>query len=417
MSSFKKANIMLPKNADLSKWSVVACDQYTSQPDYWKDVENLVGDAPSTLNITFPEVYLSEGDSRIKKINQTMDEYINEGIFKEHKNSLIYVERTIDGNKTRKGLVGAIDLEDYDFSVGSGSKVRATEGTVLDRIPPRVKIRENAPMELPHVMILIDDEKKDIIESLTLSKDKMEKIYDFDLIKGGGHLTGYLLTDDLADEVISKLDVLETQDEFDKRYNTSGIKPLTYAVGDGNHSLATAKTCWENLKKTLSEEEIKTHPARFALCEIENIHDSALEFEPIHRVVFDIDADDLLKSMKEYYETTDTPNGGQCIEYITEKGEGKLYIKNPKSQLVVGTLQIFLDDYLKDNKGEVDYIHGEDVCRKLGSESGNIGFVLPAMEKSDLFLGVIKDGVLPRKTFSMGEAYEKRFYLEAKMIK
>jgi len=417
MSSFKKADILLPKDADLTKWSVVACDQYTSQPDYWKEVEDLVGDAPSTLKITFPEVYLSEGDARIKKINETMNEYINSGIFKEYKGSLIYVERTIDGSKTRKGLVGAIDLEDYDFSVGSGSRVRATEGTVLDRIPPRVKIRENAPMELPHVMVLIDDEKKDIIESLTAAKDKMEKIYDFDLIMGGGHLEGYLLTDSLADEVVAKLDILETQAEFDKRYNISGIKPLTYAVGDGNHSLATAKTCWENLKKTLSAEEIESHPARYALCEIENIHDSALEFEPIHRVVFDIDVDDLLNGMKEYYDVSDTPNGGQCIRYISEKGEGKLYVKNPKSQLVVGTLQIFLDDYLKGKKGEVDYIHGDDVCRELGSKPGNIGFILPPMEKSDLFLGVIKDGVLPRKTFSMGEAYEKRFYLEAKLIK
>lgn len=417
MSIFKKANILLPKEADLTKWSVVACDQYTSQPEYWKNVENIVGDAPSTLKITFPEVYLSEGDSRIEKINKTMSEYIDAGMFKEYPNSLIYIERTIDSKKVRKGLVGAIDLEEYDFSKGAESQVRATEGTVLERIPPRVKIRENAPLELPHVMVLIDDEKRDIIEKLSDSKENMEKLYDFELMKDGGHLTGYLLSDTLADYVLTKLDNLSMQENFNDRYGISGKKPLTYAVGDGNHSLATAKTCWENLKKTLSESEIENHPARYALCELENIHDTALEFEPIHRVVFDIDADDLLKTMKEFYDISENPCDGQCIEYITEKKCGKLYVKNPKSQLTVGTLQIFLDEYLKEHTGTIDYIHGDDVCKELGAKPGNIGFILPPMEKSQLFLGVINDGVLPRKTFSMGEAYEKRFYLEAKMIK
>lgn len=417
MTAFKKANILIPKGVDLSKWSVVACDQYTSQPDYWKDVEGIVGDAPSTLKITFPEVYLSEGDERIKKINSTMDEYMGMGIFNEYKSSLIYIERTIDGKKTRKGIVGAIDLDKYDFTVGSGSEVRATEGTVLDRIPPRVKIRENAPMELPHVMVLIDDAKKDIIETLSKEKANMEKLYDFELMKEGGHLAGYLIPDKLADAVIAKLEELSLQESFNARYGITDKKPLTYAVGDGNHSLATAKTCWENLKNTLPESERETHPARYALCEIENIHDDALEFEPIHRVVFDIDSEDLLQSIKNYYEIDENDKEGQCIEYVTEKGTGKLYVKNPKSQLVVGTLQIFLDEYMKDKSGEIDYIHGGDVCRDLGSKPGNIGFLLPPMEKSELFLGVIKDGVLPRKTFSMGEAYEKRFYLEAKLIK
>ena len=415
MTAFKKANILIPEGVDLTKWSVVACDQYTSQPEYWKEVENTVGDAPSALNITFPEVYLSEGDARIAKINQCMDEYIKEGIFKEYKNSLIYIERTIDGKKVRKGIVGAIDLEEYDFKKGASSQVRATEGTVLERIPPRVKIRENAPLELPHVMILIDDAKRDIIESLSQKKQDMQKLYDFDLMLNGGYLAGYLIPDDLADETLKKLDKLSEKEEFAKRYE-SDKAPLTYAVGDGNHSLATAKTCWENLKKTLSDEECKNHPARFALCELENIHDDALEFEPIHRVIFDTDVDALLKGIAAYYEVSE--NGkGQCIEYISEKQSGKLYIKNPKSELTVGTLQIFLDDYLKDHSGTVDYIHGDDVCRTLGKKPGNIGFILPPMEKSQLFLGVINDGVLPRKTFSMGEAYEKRFYLEAKMIK
>ncbi len=417
MGAFRKADILIPKNIDFTKWSVVACDQYTSEPKYWKEVEAVVGDAPSTLNITFPEIYLSEGDARITKINETMAKYIADGIFTEHKSSLIYLERTIDGKKVRKGIVGAVDLEAYDFSVGSESQIRATEGTVLERIPPRVKIRENAPVELPHVMILIDDAKKNIIESLAAKKADMEKLYDFELMQGGGHLEGYLIPNALADEVLAKLEKLSEKAEFAARYGVTDKEPLTFAVGDGNHSLATAKTCWENLKKTLSAEEITTHPARFALCELNNIHDSALEFEPIHRVVFNIDPEALLAELKAYYDTADSGENLQCIEYITEAETKRLYIKNPKSELTVGTLQIFLDEYLAKNGGEIDYIHGENVCRELGSKKGNIGFLLPAMEKSDLFMGVIKDGALPRKTFSMGEAYEKRFYFESKKIK
>ena len=415
LSIFKKADILIPQNVDFKKWSVVACDQYTSQPEYWKEVEDFVLDAPSTLKITFPEVYLSEGDKRIEKINKTMDEYLNADIFTKLPKSLIYVERTIN-SKVRKGIIGAIDLEEYDFTKGSESQVRATEGTVLERIPPRVKIRENAPLELPHVMILIDDKDRDIIEALAEKKAQFKKIYDFELMQNSGHLEGYLIPEDMADEIIKKLDLLASSKSFETRYKISDKKPLTYAVGDGNHSLATAKTCWENLKKTLSADEISNHPARYALCELENIHDDALEFEPIHRVVFDVDPEELLKELKNFYEISDTPTE-QSIRYITKDQEGEIFIKNPKSKLTVGTLQIFLDEYLKDHKGSIDYIHGDDVCKNLGKNAGNIGFILPPMEKSQLFTGVIADGALPRKTFSMGEAFEKRFYLEAKLIK
>ncbi len=415
MSIFKKADILIPENVDFKKWSVVACDQYTSQPEYWSEVEDYIGDAPSTLNITFPEVYLSEGDTRIEKINNTMQEYLNKKLFSELKDSLIYVERTIN-SKVRKGIVGAIDLEEYDFTKGSTSQVRATEGTVLERIPPRVKIRENAPLELPHVMILIDDNKKDIIDSLSDKKSEMKKLYDFELMQNSGHLEGYLIPEALADGIIAKLDILASDNAFLNRYGIPDTKPLTYAVGDGNHSLATAKTCWENLKKTLSKDEQKNHPARFALCELENIHDDALEFEPIHRVVFGVNPEELIGALKDYYEISEEKTE-QSIKYITKNGEGELFIKNPKSKLTVGTLQIFLDEYLENHDGTIDYIHGDDVCRELGEKTGNIGFILPAMEKSQLFTGVIADGALPRKTFSMGEAFEKRFYLEAKLIK
>lgn len=400
MNTFRKADILIPKDVDHSKWSVVACDQYTSQPEYWNEVSKTVGAAPSALNIVFPEAFLEEGDGRIKKINAKMAEYIDEGIFEECLNSIIYVERTMSNGKVRKGIIGSVDLEDYDFSVGSKSKIRATEGTVLERIPPRVKIRENAPLELPHIMLLIDDIERAVIEKC----EKGEKIYDFDLMQNSGHLSGWLLSDSEAERIISALSHLDE--------NAAGN--LLFAVGDGNHSLATAKTCWENLKKTLSIEEQENHPARFCLVEIENIHDEALEFEPIHRVVFGVNLEELIAEFKAYYpETQETDNGGQHIVYTYAGKKGDLYVKNPSSTLAVGTLQNFLDQ-----KGyKVDYIHGADVTEKLSAQEGNIGFLLPAMEKSDLFKSVIADGALPRKTFSMGEAEDKRFYFEAKKIK
>lgn len=400
MNIFKKADILIPKDIDFSKWSVVACDQYTSQPEYWDEVKNFVGDSPSALNIVFPEAFLAEGDARISKINATMEEYLADGIFEECLDSMIYVERTMANGKVRKGIIGAIDLEEYDFSVGSKSKIRATEGTVLERIPPRVKIRENAPLELPHVMLLIDDKERTVIEQV----EKGELVYDFDLMQKSGHLSGYLLSDFEAERVLAAISELDENAEGN----------LLFAVGDGNHSLATAKTCWENLKPTLSVEEQENHPARFCLVEIENIHDDALEFEPIHRVVFDTDPEKLLAGFKAYYpETSDTDNGGQHIEYTYKGKRGDLFVKNSPSALCVGTLQKFLDD-----KGaSVDYIHGADVTERLARSENAIGFLLPAMEKSDLFRGVIADGALPRKTFSMGEAEDKRFYFEAKKIK
>lgn len=400
MNIFKKADILIPKDIDFSKWSVVACDQYTSQPEYWNEVKDFVGTAPSSLNIVFPEAFLAEGDGRIAKINATMEEYLSAGVFEECLDSMIYVERTMANGKTRKGIIGAIDLEEYDFSVGSQSKIRATEGTVLERIPPRVKIRENAPLELPHVMLLIDDKEKTVIEQV----EKGELVYDFDLMQKSGHLKGYLLSDFEAERVLGAL--LELDE------NAPGN--LLFAVGDGNHSLATAKTCWENLKPTLTEAERENHPARFCLVELENIHDEALEFEPIHRVVFDVDPEKLLADFKAYYPETDqTDNGGQHIEYTYKGNRGDLFVKNSPSALCVGTLQKFLDE-----KGySVDYIHGADVTEKLSESENTIGFLLPAMEKSDLFRGVIADGALPRKTFSMGEAEDKRFYFEAKKIK
>lgn len=414
MKYFCETEILIPQNVENEKWSVVACDQYTSEPEYWRAVEDYVKDAPSTLKITFPEIYLSEPEGRIEKINRTMEKYIKENIFRPLPDSMIYVERSVGHGRVRRGIVGAIDLEDYDFKKGSSSLIRATEGTVLERIPPRVKIRENAPMELPHIMLLIDDPEKTVIEPIAEHPGKL--LYDFDLMQNSGHLTGYQLGREQQERVQNAIAALADPARFEKKY--PGKPVLLFAVGDGNHSLATAKTCWESVKRTLTPEEQKSHPARFALAELVNLHDSSLEFEPIHRVVFGVDPEKLLKALKAYYpDTSATDNGGQHITCRYQKKAEELYIRNGKSSLPVGTLQVFLDEYLQKNGGRVDYVHGADVVERLSDEPGNVGFFLPAMQKSDLFKTVILDGALPRKTFSMGEAWEKRFYYEAKMIR
>ncbi len=399
MDIFKTADILLPDSVDMEKWSVVACDQYTAQPEYWERVEKFAGDSPSTLNIVYPEAFLSEGDARIEKINAKMQEYIDKKIFATLKNSLVYVERTLNSGKIRKGIVGAIDLECYDFSKGSKSEIRATEGTILERIPPRVKIRENAPLELPHAILLMNDKEDDVIGKVA----KEKQIYDFDLMENGGHISGWHISGDMAEAVVDRVN----------RYAKSAKDNLVFAVGDGNHSLATAKTCWENIKRTLPESERETHPARFCLVEIENIHDESLEFEPIHRVVFGQKPEAVLDDLKKFYDVTEqAEDGAQKIVVVFGDTKKDIYIKNPSSNLEVGTLQNFLDV-----RGyELDYIHGADVVENLASGDDTIGFILPCPDKSELFEAVIKDGALPRKTFSMGEANEKRFYLEAKEI-
>lgn len=414
---FKRGNILLPKNADMTKWSVVACDQYTSEPDYWKDVENIVGESPSTLNLTLPEIYLEESDveDRIKKINSNMEKLINEDFFKEYKDSMIYLERTQADGKVREGLMGIVDLEDYSYEKGSQTLIRATEKTVIERIPPRVKVRENALLELPHIMILIDDEKKTIIESLKNKVSDNDKVYDFDLMKNGGHIKGYLLNEEAMNSVDEGLLNLMDKDYFETKYNVKDKGVLLFAMGDGNHSLATAKACYENLKKEIGEDALNSK-ARYALVELVNLHSSALEFEAINRVIFNTNSDKLLNTLKEYY-TINKEGNGQRVRVITEIIDEDWFIENPKSNIAVGSIQMFLDEYLKENEGKIDYIHGEDVTKELGSKTGNVGFIFDAMEKRDLFKTVILDGALPRKTFSMGHANDKRYYLEARKIK
>lgn len=419
MAIFKPADILIPQNVDFTKWSVVACDQYTSEREYWEDVKNIVSDSPSTLNIIFPEVYLEEGDGeeRIKKINEEMTKYLETGLFKEYKDAFIYVKRTQSNGKVRHGIVGMIDLEEYDFSKGSQSKIRATEGTIIERIPPRQRIRKRAPLEVPHILILIDDRDRAVVEPLEEKINRFEKVYDFDLMKDSGHIEGYSVDEESKNEIISAIEKLGDRKVFEEKYGVENKGVLMFAAGDGNHSLATAKTCWEEIKKGISAEEIKTHPARFALVEMMNIHDETLEFEPIQRVIFDTEPEKLLSDFVNYYKASYEPNGGQRIDYTYNGKEGSLYITETDCNLPVGTLQKFLDTYLAEHVGRIDYIHGNDVVRNLAKDENTIGFMVDSMEKNDLFTTVIKDGSLPRKTFSMGEAADKRFYLECKRIR
>jgi len=413
MNVFLPADILLPKTDDMEKWAVIACDQFTSQPEYWERVRATAGDKPSTINLILPEAELGteKEAEHIELINKTMAEYINNDIFKTYENSFIYVERTLENGSIRKGLVGMIDLEAYDYNPGATSAIRATEKTVVERIPPRMRVRRNAPIELPHVLLLCDDHKKVLIEPITAMKDSLTKLYDFDLMEDGGHITGWLVDGEVAKAFEDRL--TEYSATVGEKYADLDGVPMIFAVGDGNHSLATAKACYEELKKNNPGKDLSNHPARYALVELENIHDEAQVFEPIHRIVTNTDPKKLLEAVK----ATQCAEGGFPVKWFIGNESGMIYLDKAKSQLAVGVLQSFLDEYLKENKGTIDYIHDDDVVEKLAKQDNAIGFLLPPMEKSQLFRGVIADGVLPRKTFSMGHAREKRYYIEARKIK
>ncbi len=419
---FRPADILLPKDCDLSLWSVVACDQYTSQPEYWQRVEERVGRAPSALRLILPESSLDgpHVETDIMDINNTMSGYLREGRFDVLPASMIYVERTLDCGKVRRGLVGMVDLEDYDYEPGSGAAVRATEGVVLSRIPPRVAVRKNAPIELPHAMLLADDPACTVIEPLGARKGQMELLYDFDLMERGGHIAGWKLGREQLVQVAAALSALADPEEFGRRYRAEGQPVMLFAVGDGNHSLATAKECYERQKRFTPRPRWESLPARFALCELVNLHDASLEFEPIHRVVFHTDWKELTRALIARYPGARQgayPKEGHVLSYVTAAGDGAVTVPFAAAQLPVAALQNFLDDYLAEHPGRVDYIHGENVAREFAARPGNIAFLLPPMAKEELFPAVIRDGVLPRKTFSMGEAHDKRFYLEARKIR
>ena len=413
---FKPADILLPRDCDLSLWSVVACDQYTSRPEYWQRVEDRVGRAPSALRLILPESCL-EGpnvETDIMEINNTMSRYLREGRFQEYPDSLVYVERTLDSGKVRRGLVGMVDLAAYDYEPGADAAVRATEGTVLSRIPPRVAVRKNAPIELPHVMLLADDPNQALIEPLSAQTGEMEPLYDFQLMERGGRVKGWRLTQDQMAAAAQTLQGMRAQADRERG-------GLLFAVGDGNHSLATAKECYERRKGLTDPVQWPGLPSRYALCELVNLHDSSLEFEPIHRVVFGVKPEELLDALASYYPSAVQGRaGGHVLPFVINRwSQGEATVTQPQAQLPVGTLQNFLDDYIAAHpKARVDYIHGADEARALAGEREDaVAFLLPPMDKSDLFPTVVHDGVLPRKTFSMGEAHDKRFYLEARKIR
>lgn len=421
----RASDLMIPKKGnDLSKWAVVACDQFTSEKEYWDDVDRLVGDAPSTLRLIFPECYLEDGDGdkRIADINRTMAQYVKDKLFDTYRDCFFLVKRTC-GNTSRWGLMASLDLDRYSWEKDSTSLIRATEGTILSRIPPRKRIRKDAPLEIPHIMVLISDKEKSVIEPLAAKTERLSEVYDVELMKNGGHLQAWV--------VDSEKDKAAIASAFEKLYDALDPKnPLLFAMGDGNHSFATAKSCWEDIKQTLSEEERKTHPARFCLVELENIFDPGLVFEPIHRVLFNVPEDVFLAELAKNADKVDTEKVGcrNCIAkhiadqsrqrfgYCTSDKHVVVTLENPSANIAAGTLQKVIDSLIA--KGySVDYIHGADVTDKLGSEKGNIGLFLPAIDKGTFFDTIIKDGALPRKTFSMGEANEKRYYMEARAIR
>ena len=419
--AFSPADILIPYDCGLTKWAVVACDQYTSQPEYWERVDQYVGSAPSTLRMILPESKLESPnvEQEIEKIQQTMKDYLANDRMRCIEDSLVLVERKLSSGKTRFGLVGKLDLEQYSYEKGSGTPIRATEGTVLSRIPPRMKVRRGAEVELPHIMVLIDDPEKTVIEPLCTQPPRSNKspIYMASLMEDGGRIWGYRLSPEQNQAVEDALTALADPKRFEAFYHAPGKPVLTFAMGDGNHSLATAKACWEERKATLSPEEQADHPARYALVELVNLHDESLEFEAIHRVLFDVEPKALLEALLAAYPGAHYGEGeGHQLHYVLAEEEGIVTVPDPKAQLEVGTLQTFLDQYLEDHGGRIDYIHGEDVTRELARQPGAIGFLLPAMGKDQLFPTVIFDGALPRKTFSMGEAQDKRFYLEARKI-
>lgn len=401
------ASILLPApGIDLQKWAVVACDQFTSQPDYWARVRSFVADAPSTLKMIQPEIDLDRAEENIPAINAEMRAYLEKGILRTRvEDGFIVVERTTDSG-VRLGLMACVDLEDYDFTPGARALIRATEETIAARVPPRVRIRRDAPLEAPHVMLLIDDPGFTAVEAAYAASNTGEALYDFELMEGGGHLRGWKVAN--PDALLTALSALRgSPDDF------------LYVAGDGNHSLATAKACWEEIRPSLTETEKARHPARFALVEIVNLHSPALAFEPIHRVIFGVDAARFVSEVRETLRARGfRPEAGGEIRFISENGESGIRLDGAGELLPVAALQPALDEYLAAHPGaRIDYVHGEAAVRELSRTRDTVGILLTSIPKRALFPAVRAGGVLPRKTFSMGEAQEKRYYMECRRIR
>ena len=411
MSVYQSSDFLIPRESDLPDWAVIACDQFTSQPEYWRQVRARAQGRPSAYHIPFPEAELGrDDDGRIAAINAAMDDYLRRDLFRRFPGCYVYIERRLLDGSARRGVLGAVDLEAYDYRSDALSPIRATEQTVVERIPPRVRIRTGAALELSHVLMLCDDAQHRLLETAEARKGTLPRLYDFDLMQGGGHITGWLCAGEDAAAIDAAVAAYEAA--MTARYEALGRAPLLYAVGDGNHSLATAKACWEALKAQEPNLIGSDHPARFAMVELENIHDDAQCFEPIHRILTGVDADALLDALAPLC----AAEGFELRWYAGERS-GVLHLDPARGESAVAILQPFLDDYLHLHGGGIDYIHGDDVVRALGSRPGSVALQLPPIDKGDFFRGIALGGVLPRKTFSMGHAQEKRYYLECRAIR
>lgn len=409
MHIFKPADILLPR-ADMHKWSVVACDQFTSEPEYWQVVRSLVGDAPSTLHMILPEAELGQKDPEAEsvKLNAAMQRYLDEGVFKKYADSFIYLERTLGSGAVRRGIMGMFDLEAYDWAEGTHSPIRATEHTVEDRLPPRVKIRRAAPIEMPHIMIFMDDPDNTVFSAV----EKGEQVYDFELMQNGGSIVGWLISDNAA--LMRAVDALGDKAELEKKYGSTD-NAIVFAMGDGNHSLAAAKRHWQEVKKTIPADEYDTHPARYALAELVNIHDEAITFEPIHKVVFDTEPEMFFAEAKAFF--ADNLGEGREVELMTASGRETLSIAELTIGELIGRCEDFCKEFTERHGGYIDYIHGDEQCIEMSSRAGCAGILLPRMEKSELFTSVMQTGPFPKKSFSIGHGNDKRYYLECREIR
>ena len=399
---FLPADILLPDAAaDVEKWAVVACDQFTSQMEYWQKAAQIVGDAPSTLNIVYPEVYLAEGDARIERIRRAMADYMQRGVLQTRvKNGFVFVRRVTESGE-RLGLVGKLDLEQYDFTPGTSAPVRATEGTILSRIPPRVRIRQGAPIESPHVMMLVDDAAMRLIEPL--AQMDLPKLYDTQLMLGGGHISGFAVEGEPA---------ARTAELIAQMQRESG--GFFLAVGDGNHSLAAARLCWLEKKQTLTPEQAAADPARYALVELVNLHSPAVTFEPIHRVLFGTDASKWMQAAETALASTD--GSGYAISLIAGRARRDILAKGASLGEAIAAMDVFCTAYLAENGGSVDYIHGDDEAIALAAGDGCCGILMPRMDKAELFTSVLRSGPFPKKSFSIGLGADKRYYLECRKL-
>jgi len=414
---FKSCDILLPDGQDMEKWAVVACDQFSSQKEYWQALDEQIGDAPSTLRLMLPEAYLEMRDQfeQAKIINETMRSYLDSGVFKTLEDSYIYVERTLRDGTLRRGIVGALNLDEYDYAQGSTSPVRATEGTIEDRLPPRVRIRKGAALEMPHIMVFVDDKDNSLMSGLTLDRQKLEKVYDFNLSGGGGSIKGYAVSGENKSMVEDGLMRLADPETIGERYGN--LAPVIYAMGDGNHSLATAKKCWLQLRETLSDNERENHPARYSLVEIVNIHDEAITFEPIHKVIFETNPDSFISDAIAFWAKQSKDGAEHSLRLVTDGREEVVSVTGLMIGELIAKAEIFCQNHMAAHGGRIDYIHNDEAALEMGRRSGAAAILMPTLGKDELFPSIIKSGPFPKKSFSIGHAEDKRYYLECRKIK